>query len=57
MKKIEEEKLEQIKGGNTSITGPIVNAFVNVIRVIQEAGYAFGSGIRRISEDSLCPLE
>ena len=57
MKKIEEEKLENIKGGNTSITGPIINAFVNIIKVIQEAGQAFGSGIRRISEDNLCPLE
>ena len=57
MKKVEEEKLDDISGGNTSITGPIINAVVNVIKVIQDAGRAFGSGIRRISEDKLCPLE
>ena len=57
MEKIDEEKLSTIKGGTTSITGPIINAFVSVIKVIQEAGQALGSGIRRISEDNLCPLE
>ena len=57
MKIVEEEKLNNISGGNTSITGPIINAVVNVINVIKDAGYALGSGIRRISEDKLCPLE
>lgn len=57
MEKIEEDKLNNIKGGTNSITGPIVNAFVNVIKVIQDAGQKLGSGIRRISEDNLCPLE
>ena len=57
MKRVEEEKLDNISGGNTSITGPIVNAVVNVIKVIKDAGYGLGSGIRRISEDKLCPLE
>ena len=57
MKRVEEEKLDNISGGNTSITGPIINAVVNVIKVIQDAGHALGSGIRRISEDKLCPLE
>lgn len=56
MKKIDNDTLDEIKGGS-SVTGPIINAFVNIIKVIQEAGYALGSGIRRISEDSLCPLE
>lgn len=57
MKKVDEEKLDNISGGNTSITGPIINAVVNVIKIIQDAGHALGSGIRRISEDKLCPLE
>ena len=55
MKNIDNDTLNNIKGG--SVSGPIINAFVNVIKVIQEAGYALGSGIRRISEDSLCPLK
>ena len=57
MKRVEEEKLDNISGGNTSITGPIINAVVNVIKALQDAGHALGSGIRRISEDKLCPLE
>lgn len=57
MKKIKEEELETINGGNTTVSGPIINAVVNVIRVLKEAGYSLGSGIRRIGEGNLCPLE
>ena len=54
---INSNELDTIKGGNTSITGPIINAIVNVIKVLQDAGFELGSGIRRISENNLCPLE
>ena len=57
MKKIDNETLETITGGNASISGPIINAIVNVIKVLKDAGYSLGSGIRRISENNLCPLE
>lgn len=57
MKKIEEKELEEILGGNTSISGPIINAITNVIKLLKDAGYSLGSGLRRISENSLCPLE
>jgi hypothetical protein len=57
MKEINETKLDSIKGGNTSITGPVINALVNVIEALKNAGFSLGSGIRRISEDNLCPLE
>lgn len=57
MKMINSNELDTIKGGNTSITGPIINAIVNVIKVLQDAGFELGSGIRRISENNLCPLE
>ena len=57
MKQIELNKLDKINGGNTSISGPIINAVVGVINVIREAGYAFGSGIRRLIENDMCPLE
>lgn len=56
MNKLEEEKLDTITGG-TTLNGPIVNAFVNVVNVLREAGYSIGSGIRRISERKVCPLE
>lgn len=58
MKKIKEEKLDEITGGATSmISGTIINAFVNVIKLLMEAGENVGSGIRRISEGDVCPLE
>lgn len=57
MNLLEEEKLNSIKGGNTSISGPIINAIVNVINVLRDAGYKTGSSIRRISENNLCPLK
>ena len=57
MKELTNDEQDKILGGNTSITGPIINAVVNVYKVLKDAGYSMGSGIRRISEDNLCPLE
>ena len=57
MKQIELNKLDRINGGNTSVSGPIINAIVGVINVLKEAGYALGSGIRRLLENNMCPLE
>lgn len=57
MKEIKEEDLNIISGGNVSVSGPVINAVVNVIKVLKDAGYQLGSGIRRISENNLCPLE
>lgn len=57
MKKIKEENMDNIKGGDATITGSVINAIVNVIEILKNAGYSLGSGIRRISEDNLCPLK
>ena len=57
MKELEIEKMDRISGGNTSITGPIISGLVSIIKVLKDAGYALGSGIRRISENNLCPLK
>ena len=57
MKRLDEDNLNKITGGDASyITGPIINAVVNVIKVIQDAGYNLGSGMRRIIEGETCPL-
>ena len=56
MIKKEKEELEKISGGDASITGPVINALVNIITLIHDAGYDLGSGIRRMAEDELCPL-
>ena len=57
MEKIKEESLDEISGGSTTGSGPIINAVTTIIELIKDAGYAVGSGIRRISENSLCPLK
>ena len=56
MREIETAKLPEITGG-TTITATVINAIVNVIKVIKETGYSLGSGIRRISENTICPLD
>ncbi|MBR2678121.1 MAG: bacteriocin [Bacilli bacterium] len=57
MNKISDDKLDNITGGNTTVNGPIINAIVNVINLLRDAGYSVGSGIRRISENKMCPLD
>ena len=56
MKKIEEEKLLNIKGGD-SLSASVINSITNLIKVLYDSGVALGSGIRRFSDDNLCPLE
>ena len=58
MNAIKEKELEEITGGQIeSVTGPIINAVVNVVKILQDAGYNLGSGIRRIFKNNMCPLE
>ncbi len=56
MSKVDEEKLDIICGGGTSITGTLVSAITDVIKVLYDAGHAVGSSIRRIKEKELCPI-
>ena len=57
MKEIKKEDLNIISGGNLSVSGPVINAVVNVIKVLKDAGYQLGSGIRRIRENNLCRID
>ena len=50
------EQLNEINGG-TSINGTIINAFINGINEIINAGRLCGSAIRRIFEGTFCNLE
>ena len=56
MVEISKNKLKHIAGG-TSISGTVINAIVGIIKIIEDIGKAFGSSIRRIEDDSLCPLK
>ena len=57
MNLINEERLNDISGGSTQITGTIFNAIVNLIELLADAGRSLGSGIRRLSEGNVCPLK
>lgn len=56
MKKETRENMDLITGGIT-ISGTIINAFTNIIKILMEAGNGVGSSIRRIGEGKVCPLE
>lgn len=56
MNRISDELLEEVIGG-ASVSGTIINAFTNVIKVLIDAGIGVGSAIRRVHDDKLCPLE
>ena len=58
MKKIEEEKLQEINGGTTltdlTLTATLLNAIVKVGELVFEIGSSFGSSVRRMKEGNLC---
>lgn len=57
MKRISDKNLELITGGSiNNITSGIINAFVNVIKLLIDAGNTVGDGIRRVTEGEICPL-
>lgn len=58
MRKLNDKELEKVLGGDsTSISSSVINAIVNVVKLLEEGGIKFGSAIRRIGEGNLCPLE
>ena len=56
MKTVDIHELDSIIGGD-SISGTVINAFTNIIKVLMDAGRSVGSAIRRAAEGNLCPLE
>lgn len=57
MNKISKSRLLKLEGGGDYVTGPIINALVNVVKFFMEAGHDVGSSIRRISSNKMCPLD
>ena len=57
MTKLTKNKLQNIEGGSNNISGTVINAFTNVIRLLLESGQDFGSSLRRITDNKICPLE
>ena len=56
MRKINNNKLNEITGGST-LTSSMINAFVNIIKLIKEAGEDLGSSFRRMHDGALCPTK
>lgn len=57
MRNLTDKEAEVVFGGSSTISGTVINAFVNVIKLVYEAGKGLGSAIRRLSEEKMCPLE
>ncbi len=57
MNNIEKEKLNNIVGGSSDISAPMINAVLSVVKLLVDAGRDLGSAFRRIAEGNLCPLE
>lgn len=57
MNVVKDDKLNEIYGGGTTITGTLISAVGEVIKVLYQAGHAVGSSIRRMSDKELCPID
>ena len=57
MRRVDNLELGTVFGGDSTISGPIINAVYNVIKLLQDAGRDLGSGMRRIVEGNVCPLK
>lgn len=51
-----DDELKEIYGG-TTITGTVINGFVDLIKLLYDAGKSAGSSLRRFIDGNLCPLE
>ena len=55
MKTVDIHELDSIIGGD-SISGTVINAFTNVIKLLLDAGRSVGSAIRRVAEGNFTRL-
>lgn len=55
MQEVTTENLTQIIGG-VSISGTLINSFSTLLKTITSLGRNFGSALRRISTNNICPL-
>ena len=52
---IKKQELVKIKGGG-SISGTLLNSIVRGINALLDLGRSFGSAIRRLGSNNLCPI-
>ena len=56
MNSLDDNTLNAIDGGTTSITGTLVQALIDGVKTIFDVGKSLGFSIRRISGRNLCPM-
>lgn len=56
MEQLEKDTLMNLMGGAT-ISGTMINAITNAIKTLLEVGKGFGSAIRRMTCNQMCPLK
>ena len=57
LKKIDDNELQSIVGGSSSISSSIINALTNIIKFFYDAGSGVGSAFRRIHDNDMCPTK
>ena len=58
MDRLSEQELNTIKGGGLeTLSGTIISALSGIIKMVKDAGYEIGVGLRIIIEDKICPLK
>lgn len=57
MTPIKEDTARNIIGGSNYVSGTVINALVNVIKLLMDAGQTVGSSIRRVVDHNVCPLK
>ncbi len=55
MQEVKNQELVQIIGG-VSVSGTLINSFSTILKTISSLGRSFGSSLRRIASNTLCPL-
>lgn len=57
MSVIKEDMLSEISGGGTTVTGTLISAVGDVLKLLYDVGHAVGSSIRRMADNDLCPID
>lgn len=57
LSRLSDKELDKICGGTTNITGTLISALTDIIKLLYDAGHSVGSSIRRIKEKELCSIE
>lgn len=56
-KHLSKEELLKIEGGAVSITGSLISAISDGVRMIHEIGKSLGSSIIRLRENTFCKIK